>query len=46
MAIFSVTDQREAYIDVAIRVLGANGQWEIPSQRNGFAMILVDQVPG
>jgi hypothetical protein len=46
MAIFSVTDQREAYIDVAIRVLGGNGQWEIPSQRNGFAMILVDQVPG
>ena len=46
MAIFSVTDQREAYIDVAIRVLGANGQWEIPSRRNGFAMILVDQVPG
>lgn len=46
MAIFSVTDQRETYIDVAIRVLGGNGQWEIPSQRNGFAMILVDQVPG
>jgi hypothetical protein len=46
MAIFSVTDQREAYIDVAIRVLGGNGTWEIPSRRNGFAMILVDQVPG
>ena len=46
MAIFSVTDQREAYIDVAIRVLGGSGNWEIPSQRNGFAMILVDQVPG
>ena len=46
MAIFSVTDQREDYIDVAIRVLGGNGQWEIPSRRNGFAMILVDQVPG
>lgn len=46
MAIFSVTDQRETYIDVAIRVLGSSGNWEIPSQRNGFAMILVDQVPG
>jgi hypothetical protein len=46
MAIFSVTDQREAYIDVAIRTLGGSGNWEIPPQRNGFAMILVDQVPG
>ena len=46
MSIFSVTDQREEYIDVAIRVLGGNGQWEIPSERIGFAMILVDQVPG
>jgi hypothetical protein len=46
MAIFSVTDQREAYIDVAIRTLGGNGTWEIPPNRNGFAMILIDQVPG
>ena len=46
MSIFSVTDQREAYVDVAIRTLGGNGNWEIPSQRIGFAMILVDQVPG
>jgi hypothetical protein len=45
MSIFSVTDQREAYIDVAIRVLNGSA-WEIPSQRIGFAMILVDQVPG
>lgn len=46
MSIFSVTDQRESYIDVAIRTLGGNGTWETPSQRIGFAMILVDQVPG
>ena len=40
-----ITDQRESYVDVGFRDLDGNGDWVNPSSQ-GFAFILIDQVPG
>ena len=44
MAIASITDQQEAFVDIAIRELDGNS-WVIPASI-GFAFLLIDQVPG
>ena len=44
MAIASITDQREAYVDIAIRELDGSS-WVAPASI-GFAFLLIDQVPG
>ena len=43
MVIATITDQREAYIDIAFRELDG-GSWVAPSTQ-GFALMLIDQVP-
>ena len=43
MVIATITDQREAYVDIAFRELNGDS-WEAPSTQ-GFAFMLIDQVP-
>lgn len=51
MVIATITDQRERYIDIVFKQLSGSS-WVAPPEWNGtnggqgFAMILVDQVPG
>jgi hypothetical protein len=43
MVIASITDQREAYVDIVFRELNGSN-WEAPTTQ-GFAFMLIDQVP-
>ena len=43
MVIASITDQQEAYVDIVFRELNGTN-WEPPAKQ-GFAFLLVDQVP-
>ena len=43
VVIATITDQREAYVDIVFRELDS-GSWVAPSTQ-GFAFMLIDQVP-
>lgn len=43
MVIATITDQREAYVDIVFRELSGS-DWQAPSTQ-GFAFVLIDQVP-
>ena len=43
MVIATITDQREAYVDIVFKQLNDSGNWVSPPSQ-GFAFILIDQV--